>query len=326
MGPYPFRALLKPPRPQKMKGCNFGIELELTTSSEVTPSDVAEILDKATRIPVVNMMDDFGRAKVTTDVWRLMKDVSITCPIGNADCNKFELVSPILRGGDGLSEVHRVVRALNRIACVQVGKSMGFHVHIDVGGLSHRQLVKVCQNFIKYERAMDSFMPPSRRDDNESIYCKSNKHAVLGPDASRMERYKAIAACETYEELANVMNPNEDPDKRRYYKLNLQNLVTGRQPTVEFRQHSSTSDVLKIKNWVRFCMAFVHNSARFKHSFPYKYTLDDAELFEMMMMHVVKDRCLRYFYIKRRDNFNEEKAICCENCAAGGRCGDKFLP
>jgi hypothetical protein len=73
-------------------------------------------------------------------------------------------------------------------------------------------------------------------------------------------------------------------------------------------------------------MAFVHNSARFKHSFPYKYTLDDAELFEMMMMHVVKDRCLRNFYKERRDNFNEEKAICCENCAAGGHCGDKFLP
>ena len=91
-------------------------------------------------------------------------------------------------------------------------------------------------------------------------------------------------------------------------------------------QHSGTSNAMKIKNWVRFCMAFVHNSARLKYQFPYKQTFEDEELFELMMMHLVKDRCLLNYYRERRGKLNEEKSMCCEGCGVGGPCADKFIP
>ena len=63
-------------------------------------------------------------------------------------CNKFELVSNILEGGKGAARIHNVTKALGR-ARIQVNKSMGFHVHVDVLGYSIEQLIKICQNFMK---------------------------------------------------------------------------------------------------------------------------------------------------------------------------------
>lgn len=321
--PLVFRTHGKPKsiRPTAIPECNFGIELELSTAKDISANDVVNILSSSTARGVVNLthLSYYEAKKSSTDIWRLMPDSSMSCPRGG-ECSMFELVSPVLKGGSGLSEVNRVLKALNTITSVEVGKSMGFHVHIDVSHLSCHELVKVCQNFIKYEKAMDSFMPPSRREDVQ-LYCKSNEKAVTGPDA--------IASCATNMDLAKVMNP---PGNDRYYKLNLQNLVTGRQPTLEFRHHSGTSNVSKVKNWVRFCMALVHNSAKYDPPFPVKKSIDDDVLFEMLMVHVINDRYLRDFYRMRRNelhkdrHFGEEEGNCCEGCAARGQCAAKFLP
>jgi hypothetical protein len=79
-----------------------------------------------------------------------------------------------------------------------------------------------------------------------------------------MERHdnplNAIFSCQTRKDLYELINPNMF--RQRYHKLNLQNLATGRQPTIEFRQHHSTKDVVEIVAWVRFCVLFVTSAAR----------------------------------------------------------------
>ena len=289
---------------------------------DISPGYVAAMLTSSSSMGVKDFTFDYAEAQRHTDIWRIMTDSSISCPRGG-DCHKFELVSPILNGGHGLAEIDKVLSTLNTIPSVEIGKSMGFHVHIDVSQLSCDELVKVCQNFIKYEGAMDSFMPHSRREDVQ-VYCKSNKKAIAGPNPQAL-----IANCKTKTQLADVMNP----DRVRYFKLNLQNLVTGRQPTLEFRQHSGTSNVTKIKNWVRFCMAFVFNSAKFDTLLPLQMEVqDDETLFDTLMGHVINDRYLRDFYRMRRNELQNgkhsggEKGACCEGCAARGQCTAKFLP
>ena len=322
--PYKFRTTEKPeaPRPNAIPECNFGIELELSTSAHLSADNVARILSSATSKGVRDFTTNtLSQSENRTDIWRIVVDSSISCPRGG-ECNKFELVSPILKGGSGLTEVDRVLKALNTITSVEVGKSMGFHVHVDVSKLSCHELVKICQNFIKYERAMDSLMPPSRRKDAQ-FYCKSNEKAITSNNP-----HGALADCKSSADLARIMNPNGV----RYYKLNLQNLVTGRQPTLEFRQHSGSSNISKIKNWIRFCTTFVHNSAKFDAPFSLRKAVDDDELFEMLMVHVIDDRYLREFYRERRNELHTathsegEKGNCCEGCAARGHCAAKFLP
>ena len=94
---------------------------------------------------------------------------------------------------------------------------------------------------------MDSFMPPSRRNGSHECdtYFRSNRASVYGD--TNKQRHIRLANCCDIPTLAQHMNKDG-----RYYKLNLDNLVTGRQPTFEFRQHSATLNYKKISAWVRF--------------------------------------------------------------------------
>ena len=141
------------------------------------------------------------------------------------------------------------------------------------------------------------------------------------------ERNDALASCRNLQELAALMNPNG-----RYHKINLQNLVTGRQPTIEFRQHSATSNSRKVNSWVRFCITLANNSARLAAPSAFREDRDLDFQFDALFQFVVKDRALREYYRGRRDDLlGEDESDCCQSCAAGGMCNahrnpNLFLP
>lgn len=305
------RRPLTPLAPVPMADTEFGIELELSTSSDTSHKDVADLIEAKASVTVKDMTDNsLAAADSRTDIWRLVGDTSIACSSSSPNCNTFEIVSPILRGGAGIGEVDRVMRALGKIPSIKINKSMGFHVHVNVKGLTLANLKNVCQNFVKYEKAMDMFMPESRR---ESKFCHSNRSAFGGPETTNKYIHEMIASCTSKEDLGNLMSPG------KYYRFNMQPLVSGRQPTIEFRQHSGTSDGEKVKSWIRFCVAFVHNSARFRAPSCLASTTDGDKIFDMLFMHVVKDRSIRDFYRKRSRDLAEPSS-CCDGCASGGGC------
>ena len=299
----------------------FGIELELTSPATKTLESIASSLTSKLRgrFGRITVIRNYQEASATTEVWKMVPDSSIVCGQNLPNCNTFELVSPILSGGNGLNQASQVLEALGKIATpnLKVNKSAGFHCHVDVSALSLAQLIKVCQNCIKYEDVVDLLLPPSRRTGSPQCdqYFQSSREAMHNNGyTTNQQRHKALGACTSVAALAALMNPNG-----RYHKVNLQNLVSGRQPTIEFRQHSATSNGRKVNSWVRFCVTLVANSARLESPKPFKEGRDLNFQFEALFQFVVKDRALREYYRGRRDDVGGEEE-CCQGCASGGGC------
>ena len=218
--------------------------------------------------------------------------------------------SPPLTGGHGLNECYKIIEGLPS-SCTAgsvssssssiVSTATSLHVHIDVSTLSIQQITKVCQNFVKYEEAMDSLMPYSQREDRcDEHSCRSNKLAVKGD--TNKQRNQHIAACgERLDELIQCMNP----DKDHYYKLDLRGVHSTNK--IEFRQHVSSKDKTTVTHWIRFCTAFVRNSARLRSPAALKSTTSIEEEFDLLFEYVVKDRALRNFYKQMRDAYIREE-------------------
>mmetsp|Transcript_17872 Transcript_17872/g.20347 ORF Transcript_17872/g.20347 Transcript_17872/m.20347 type:complete len:498 (+) Transcript_17872:75-1568(+) len=330
--------MVKMPHEQK-----FGIELELTSDTHYPPDLIAEKLDE--QGVTVDVIDNYRQGRQTSTNWKMVPDSSIACSLTAPNCNKFELVSPILYGGRGLSETNKILTEMKRLQTneninIKVNKSMGFHVHIDVSNMELRQLKKVCQNFIKYESVIDVLMPQSRRDGSEECerFFKSNRQSVVnhlqyeyyGSSSSSSSSstnkacHEKLKQCQDIDELISIMNSNDE----RYYKLNLQNLITGRQPTIEFRQHSATMSYDKVGAWVRFCVLFCKNSARFASPNPFSEGRSLDYKFDALFQYVIKDRVLKRFYEDRRKHLEVEEDSsssrggggdqpCCDCCATG---------
>jgi hypothetical protein len=189
-----------PLRPVPIPSIEFGVELELSTASDISIDDVAELIRNRAGVDVKDLMDNYAAACSCNDAWVLMTDSSLVCSRDMPGCNRFELKSPILVGGDGLHEVDRVFRALEDIhSSLHVNSTMGFHVHVNIERLSKFRLASVCQNFIKYEKAMDTIMPPSRTKDND--FCKSNVQAIGTGEGYDYDVKQMIGSCSSKQDI-----------------------------------------------------------------------------------------------------------------------------
>ncbi len=282
----------------------FGLDQSISTTSSLYES--AKSVFSRSKIPIRVLSEDgnseeFGFAKkksAASSAWSFKLDCS--------SHNKSEQVtrehdvlsisSPNLTGGHGLNECYKIIEGLpwHCNASSPVGS---LHVRIDVSRiLSTEQLVKLCQNFIKYEESVDSFMPSHRRD-GHCCNCRSNKQHIKG--MTNKERNDLLSKCKTVQELVSCMNPSKE-----CYKLNLSCLIDC--GYIEFRQHESSKDKTTVTNWIRFCAAFVKNSARLRSPLSLKETTSIEEEFDLLFEYVVKDRALRNFYRGRRDSFEAQ--------------------
>lgn len=294
----------------------YGIELELSSNSYMTPEYLALELSGDNRYQV--RVHDYASGRQTTGYWKIVPDSSIVCSQSQPDCNKFELVSPPLGPGQGFTQIHAILSKVAN-ANVRVNKSMGFHVHVDVSGFSTPQLVKICQQFVKYEAVMDQLMPHSRRTGSEESnrYFASNRSQVQAMARNtRRSLNDTLANCQDLHSLVYAMNGRVDGEGR-YFKLNLQNLVTGRQPTIEFRQHSGTFEYEKVRAWIRFCVLLCFNAARLRAPTSFSSTTGLDEQFQALFQFIIKDRALRDYYKGRMDKHDAAaEDACCDECAA----------
>lgn len=190
----------------------------------------------------------------TTSHWKIVTDASVR--------GGYELVSPILEGEEGLLAIKKATKAISASKrssdMDQVNRSCGIHVHIEAKNLSSKDMYFVIKRYQDNESMIDSWMPISRRANTNSM-CGSIASTF---NAQRLARLDAME--DTYEDLANaILNCSHT----RYSKVNVQSY--GRYKTIEFRQHSGTTDYNKIANWIEFLQNFVEQSSKLKNSFSF---------------------------------------------------------
>lgn len=234
---------------------NFGVEIECKGLSREQASAALR------NVGIPCRLEDYNHQVAPT--WKVVPDSSV---IGG-----FEVVSPILKGQEGLNQVQKVSDALVA-AGAKVEKDCGFHVHVDARDLSGLTLANILTRYAKYETAIDAVMPESRREDNNQ-YCLSVKDIAV---KIQEDLWHSISATV----IANRI-------EGRYYKLNLTAFV--RHGTVEFRQHSGTVEARKMIPWIIFCVNFVETS---------KVSLQEEELPEINPTAHLRKNAIEKKYIK----------------------------
>jgi len=193
----------------------FGVELEFVTSKSK-----ASIAAAITAAGVQCANEDYNHE--TRNHWKIVTDGSVS--------RGWEIVSPILKGEEGIRQLEVVTRVLNQLG-VEVDRSTGLHVHHFAGDFDKNSIVNLFNFYKNNEFHIDELVARSRRENNNR-YTRS-----------------------FVQEGAQSLNMNRIENFDRYMKLNYRSFL--KYGTLEFRQHQGSVDFVKISNWIYLTQAMV---------------------------------------------------------------------
>lgn len=208
----------------------FGVEIEIICPDR-SQLQVAEAIRTAAGLAC----NAAGYTHQGNDAWKVVHD-------GSLGLGGHEVVSPILTL-ERMGEIDRVCAALAGIRAT-VNRSCGLHIHVGARSLGVNAMKRLAALYAEGEEIIDKLLPPSRRANN-NLYIRSVKNLV----ANDLARATDAAG------IARTINGGE-----RHSKLNF--TAFWRHGTVEFRQHSGTTDPAKIRNWILLCLKMVETAAR----------------------------------------------------------------
>lgn len=264
-----------------LPGLTFGIELELMINQ-----------DNISKESILEYLDHCGVNVSRENCWKIHNDNSIKCDINKPNCFTFELVSPILRGENGLREIRNTIKYLQSMNPT-VNQSSAFHVHIQAPKYDNdlfvmADLKKICQNWMKYEEGFELLVSKSRQG-TVNKYCVSNRSKSRLSNSDLNDRIEGVKGLRNLIELVS----GED----RYVKMNLHSLK--KHSTIEFRLHQGTYEIEKIENWIKLLLLFVHNSSVGKNPTNFKDGTDTKRQFQKLFELVIQNRLLYEYYLKR---------------------------
>jgi hypothetical protein len=176
--------------------------------------------------------------------WNAQRDGSLHTSLPNYE--GVEIVSPVLKGRDGLEQVCQVAALLEEMGA-RVNQSCGFHCHIgsaSVAGENFDEVADWVRRLInvtaQHEKAF--YGASGTRSRERGTYCRSLK-STWGEKKEKLRR--KIKAEDLRIEAAGIS---------RYQTLNLVPLF-GRNRTVEFRCFSGTTSGLKMTAWIQMALA-----------------------------------------------------------------------
>lgn len=203
----------------------FGIEIEFFGVNKI------QLNREINNLGVACVIEGYNHR--TRSHWKIITDSSISGSRGDS-C---ELVSPPIKGLQGIEELKKVCQALKSNRAL-INKTCGLHIHFDATDFNLQTWKNVYKNYIQFEDVIDSMMPRSRRG-NSNYYCKS----LLNKFSSKEEAFRKIDAARSVEQISKIVT-----GRKRYCKINAESFF--RHGTIEFRQHSGTREFVKMENWL----------------------------------------------------------------------------
>lgn len=188
--------------------------------------------------------------------WKIVSDASIR------GVHPFELVSPPLKGDEGIRQVETVCRVLKEQG-VKVNRSTGLHVHHDAHDLNLDAVKSVLTMWWKYEDVIMYFLPPSRR---ANMYCAPAMPRV-GTDGGTHQGYRWTPGADpvqgwksALDTVRSIRQLGEGGSFQhcRYAPVNCH--AINRHGTLEFRSHAGTTEFAKIQAWIVLTQWFVTRS------------------------------------------------------------------
>ena len=166
--------------------------------------------------------------------WKAERDGSLS---GRSDEISCEIVSPVLKGADGLAQVITVLKKLEEMGH-RVNVTCGIHVHVGWGGdaVSLARLITIV------------------------AYAEQGLYAVTGTKNRERGRYCKKVRC-----YGNAAQAKHTIERDRYHGLNLNPLASGR-GTVEFRFFSGSLNPTKVVGWIQICLGLVQRAITSKRS------------------------------------------------------------
>ena len=159
--------------------------------------------------------------------WTACRDGSVHGDANDLPC---EIVSPILRGEDGLRQVYNTLATLKEKGH-RVNATTGIHVHVGYGDQPKKQVERLIAVMAYLETAFYATTGTKNRE--RGTYCKG------------------IRRHENVKKAVTIMN------RDRYHILNISNLCGRRLNTVEFRAFSGSLNQTKVLGWIQMVLGVV---------------------------------------------------------------------
>ena len=202
----------------------FGVEIE-TTVPRANNLEIGSYSGSGIQVPYL------------PSGWVAKSDGSINAPSGHEGC---EIVSPILKGEDGIQQVIEVCRVLNEKGH-KVNASCGVHVHV---GFKVNPVSGKATSAKELETLVQI-----------ASYLEDGLYASTGTMRRRSGSYSRTVKGFGKADRA-VANMASD----RYRLLNTTNLLAGGKGTVEFRCFSGSTNAVKIVSWIQLALGCVEKA------------------------------------------------------------------
>lgn len=184
-------------------------------------------------------------------VWIIKPDGSVHSALTDYPFN-MEIVTPVLRGTEGIKALQVVCETLADVATVS--RTCGLHVH---HGVSSNEVKAIINAWRKVEKHFFKLLPNSRQNNS---YCR------------------------TFESFPHMRDVRSDESVRdweirtigtRYVSMNVESYLM--RSTLEFRCHSGSVDFGKIKNWTILTQTFIDKAGQITNDMEFDQLLETLQ-------------------------------------------------